>query len=93
MEGIASYHRFEFKKTPIYIDPHQPDWFIPTAKADFIIRMAKEGAPISKVALDFSERFGGAICHAQTLIDKLLSRFGAAPGRVPGGTSVAHPRP
>ena len=80
MEPIASYHRLESEKIPIYINPEKPDWFIPTAKADFIIRMAKEGEPLSKVALKFSERFGGAICHAQTLINNLFARFGTAPG-------------
>ena len=49
MKMISQYRRVEFDSIPIYIQPETPDWFIPTTKADFILRNLKKGGSIPTI--------------------------------------------
>lgn len=44
---IAAWHRIEYEKTPIYIHPDGPDWFIPNSAADdrFITVLKNHATP------------------------------------------------
>ncbi len=79
MKPLEPYRRFEFDNTPIYIDPEQPDWFIPTAQADFILDLVKKGEPLPAVAAHYHTHFETDLCSAHHVIDRLLSRLNGPP--------------
>jgi MoaA/NifB/PqqE/SkfB family radical SAM enzyme len=72
---INQYRRVAFDSIPIYIQPETPDWFIPTAKGDFILRSLKKGGSIPTIAQKFNQKFGGEFFYALLLINNLLSRL------------------
>lgn len=75
MKLLCNYDRVEFEGTPIYVNAQKPDWFIPTSKADLILRMLKAGESIYTVALKYSRLFGGGVHYSYTIINNLLSRL------------------
>ena len=79
MNPLEQYERFEYNNTPIYINPEQPDWFIPTAQADFILYLVKKGKSLSAVAARYHTHYGIDLCSAQYIIDRLLSRLSGPP--------------
>jgi MoaA/NifB/PqqE/SkfB family radical SAM enzyme/ubiquinone/menaquinone biosynthesis C-methylase UbiE len=72
---LESYETVSFENIPIYIHPEKPDWFIPTRRADFILRLLMDGTSVSDAALQYCRTFGGDMCHSTAVIEHLLSRI------------------
>ncbi|WAC07665.1 MAG: DUF5714 domain-containing protein [Thermodesulfobacteriota bacterium] len=85
MKILDSYRRLTFDTIPIYLQPEKPDWFIPTPKADFILRNLKRGGALPTIAQKFNQKFGCDFFQALLLINNLLSRFdNRRPAKYPG---------
>jgi MoaA/NifB/PqqE/SkfB family radical SAM enzyme/ubiquinone/menaquinone biosynthesis C-methylase UbiE len=74
-KSANSYQRLVYRNVPIYINPGKPDWFIPTTRADLILRNLNSRKSVSTVALKYTQHFGGELDHALRKVNDLLSRI------------------
>jgi 7,8-dihydro-6-hydroxymethylpterin dimethyltransferase len=79
MSLLTHYQRLEFEGTPIYVDPEQPDWLVPTDRGDFVLRRVTRGKSFAAVASEYSRRFGTDLGQAVQVVEGLCSRIEAPP--------------
>ena len=50
VKTLLRYKRLFYLDTPVYINPDEPDWFIPTARADSILQKMLKGSTLYQAA-------------------------------------------
>jgi len=72
---LLRYKRIFHRNTPVYINPDEPDWFIPTARADSILVNLLKGSSVWKAAAVDSNGHGGSVEQSLFLINRLIGRL------------------
>ncbi len=75
LSHICRYKRLEFDGVPIYIYPEKPDWFIPTERADYILRLLLAGKSVYEAAKAESIASGQKVEQLIFLIGQFMSRI------------------
>ncbi|MCG6962805.1 MAG: DUF5714 domain-containing protein [Acidobacteria bacterium] len=75
-----AWRRLEIEDTPIYVNPEVPDWLVPNARADAILRDLIEGVTPLEAAHRYRDAWGGSDDAAWTDVRRVLARL---PTRVP----------
>ena len=56
-QSTRQWIRFEQNGIGIYLQPEEPDWFVPNSRGDFILRRLLDGQIRDSVAREYAERF------------------------------------
>jgi MoaA/NifB/PqqE/SkfB family radical SAM enzyme/SAM-dependent methyltransferase len=80
---LEGWCRLEFEHTPIFVQPTVPDWFVPNARADAILRELQDGATPLEAALRYREKWGGSEAASWEDVQRTLARVRARPVRPP----------
>lgn len=79
---ITGWKRLEHQGEPIWVQPLVPDWFVPNARADFILSAIASGSGLHEAANHYGSRYGvdpaSAVTQTMHLLDRIPSREPAA---------------
>ncbi|MHC4075909.1 MAG: methyltransferase domain-containing protein, partial [Planctomycetota bacterium] len=87
VNSLLRYKRFLYLDTPVYINPDEPDWFIPTARADSILEKLLRGETLCQTADSDSSTYGIKIEQSIFLIKRLIGRLDKKPTPAYAGRS------
>jgi len=80
---LEGWRRLEFERTPIFVQPTGPDWFVPNARADTILRELQAGASPLEAAVRCRDQWGGSEAASWEDVQRTLARVPARPARPP----------
>jgi MoaA/NifB/PqqE/SkfB family radical SAM enzyme/SAM-dependent methyltransferase len=78
---LDGWRRLEFEHTPIFVQPAGPDWFVPNARADTILREIQAGATALETAARYREQWGGTDAASWEDVQRTLARVPGHPAR------------
>ncbi len=79
--ALARWHRLDHEGTPVWVDPDAPDWLVPNARADAILRDLHAGADPTIAAARYREAWGATPEAAWDDVQRVLARIPPAPPR------------
>jgi len=74
-ETPLGWRRLEFAGTPVYVDPEGPDWFVPNARADAILRDLLDGEGAFEAARRYAEAWQATPEVAWSDVQRVLARL------------------
>lgn len=75
MEQIDFYKRIESRNHSVYVHPLKPDWFVPTARADYIFKNYQKKMDPAFYLSKYSEKFSLNRETSQLDLNNLISRI------------------
>jgi MoaA/NifB/PqqE/SkfB family radical SAM enzyme len=87
VNSLLRYKRLFYLNTPVYINPDEPDWFIPTVRADSILEKLLKGKTLCRAADSDSSTYGIKIEQSIFLIKRLIDRLDKKPTPAYAGRS------
>jgi len=73
--GYRCYERVEYNNIPVWVNPEKPDWFIPTKRADMVLRHLKKNMSVTDTAFAYHRHYNENFNYSLQLIHNLLSRI------------------
>ncbi len=75
---LEDWWRLEHAGTPVWVQPKKPDWFVPNARADVVLRALRDGASVGEAAARYAVSWGLSREAAEAQVLRFMER-------IPGG--------